>query len=409
MDVTLALSTPTAPCSVSTCVHGVCDPGTNICRCHASTTLGFFAGPQCNVCADGYMESECRQRGTCAEGTATCLHGTCSPGTDKCVCTSNATHGHWSGGACDQCAASTSTGFWSGGMCTVCLSGFGGSLCTTPCISSQQCSGHGVCRGPSTSTGTATASVCECYGSAAEGYWSGDSCSRCAPGYVDSAAGRCTAMCIAATTCSGHGTCEVSSGGETSCRCYADATRGYYSTLAKSSTATWCSVCDDDHVGSDCRTVKAGMPACTPTTCGAHGACEANGNCACHDDAARGHWEGPRCDRCISDTSRGMYSGAQCIECVPGYWGATCSLECPNSMCSGRGTCTRDSGQCICGNRPSLTSPPQTSSEIDVSHFDAATACATCAASYYGEVCNIYCDAATSCNGHGACETATGK
>lgn len=122
---------------------------------------------------------------------------------------------------------------------------------------------------------------------------------------------------VCPNNCSGHGTCNTTTGK--------------------------CS-CEGKYIGLDCGEL-------TCEDCGQHGKCDSrSGLCTCETG-----WTGEKCDtpyiECLPNcNTEGGYcdtNTGKCI-CKDGYHGVTCSAkECSPKDCSGHGRCN-DSGTCVC-------------------------------------------------------------
>jgi hypothetical protein len=179
----------------------------------------------------------------------------------------------------------------------------------------DSCSGHGSCDDSSGKI------VCTC-----EAGFGGDRCETCAAGYQDNDQdGSCQPGCAHQTLgCGVGGDCDDSSGA-VSCVCHA----GYVGDL--------CESCDSGYQDND------GDGSCLPTCavmeldCGPHGHCDDSGGvaqCACDTG-----YTGDSCMRCAADYQDNDGDGV----CEPG-----CSN--PEFNCGGHGDCDDSSGSvsCVC-------------------------------------------------------------
>ena len=99
--------------------------------------------------------------------------------------------------------------------CDDCEFGYWGPACARQCAGGActPCSNHSSCSQGRNGTGE-----CMCHGTAALGFWQGDDCTDCQPGYYGIA---CTAECPGghATPCTGHGLCSDGPLGTGQCAC----------------------------------------------------------------------------------------------------------------------------------------------------------------------------------------------
>lgn len=193
--------------------------------------------------------------------------------------------------------------------------------------------------------------------------------------------------CEAATTCSGHGLCNV----DGSCACGGGYTGG---------------ACQVD-------------PPCLNPGCNGNGNCDVNGNCAC-----TGGWSGTFCATppiCISSVCNGHGAcsvdpdDGSCV-CTGGWSGTVCNVEptCENPGCSGHGACSTDpfDGSCACTDN-------WTGANCEVPPACVSTNCnnqgtcnsdnsgCDCVNGYTGNLCELPPICVTSsCNGVGICDPA---
>ena len=357
--------------------HGACDPSTGRCRCNAGWgSLGD--GAPCSARCPGH--GSCSGHGHCTAAAA-CVcevgyggagcevvcprsrhgdvchgHGACSPATGACIC-----------------AAGPLSGFWADPQCTSCATGYAGPTCSDRCVFGATVGRQCVCRAGY--TGPECAHACPAPGlrpcgarglcvAAANG--SAAVC-LCLRGYAGPA---CQTECPggAASPCSGHGLCDPATG---VCRCQ-DNAAGHWGGIA-------CHECRPPFFGAACdRRCPADEHG---RSCGARGLCTDAGDCVCHADAMNGMWR-----------------GAACTDCRPGFYGPSCTHECPGgaaNVCQGHGTCSagmQGSGDCACD------------ASADAGFF-AGRACKTCLPGYYGPACLSPCPSGpeTPCSGHGVC------
>jgi len=371
-------------CGANTCSgHGTCDDTTGVlvCTCDAG-----YAGDSCEVCAAGYHDDgagACVADGQTCQADSCSLHGLCDDSTGSIVCSCDA---GYTGDACEACAA----GYHDDGA--------GACVADTTC-GANTCSGHGTC------DDTTGALVCTC-----DAGYTGDFCEGCAAGYHDDGAGACVAdTTCGLNTCSGHGTCDDTTGALV-CTC----DEGY--------AGDFCEACAADYQDHDGDGTCA--PGCNLVDCQPNASCDdASGAavCACdagyHDDGA---------GACVADTACGANScsghgacddstGAIVCTCDAGYaepFCATCAagyhddgagacvpdgVTCQADSCNGHGACDDSTGAIVCTCDEGYAQP----------------VCATCAAGYHDDgagACvpdGVTCQA-DSCNGHGACDDTTG-
>ena len=339
--------------------HGGCGAGTGACACHADPVRGFWGGSACTACAAGYFGAQCDR---------VCVHGVTLQG--QCLCAGLGWYGVDCAQACPGGASSPCNGHGTcddggtgAGTCR-CNPGYAGADCRLECAggAANPCSGHGVC---AMADGT-----CVCQDNVA-GHYGGAACERCKARYLGP---QCDLRCPEGGTgevCGGHGVCTAAG----TCSCGADAAKGFWQGQA-------CDACQPGYWGADCRLECPGG-ACNP--CAGHGTCSDGihgaGTCACQ-----------------ATNASGFFTGLSCSSCVAGYWGTSCTAQCPGgaqSPCSGHGRCsdgTSGSGQCACVATPAL------------GYWD-GPACAVCRAGYYGPGCAAVCPGAAGavCAGHGQC------
>ena len=378
-DVLCPADAAFVPCSG----HGQCGPGATridgVCTCAADPLSGFWAGPSCGGCAEGWVgpacaamcpgleaagggcagHGQCVWNGSAAHCECDALHvgpdcaqacplgaplqvcsarGQCVAGTRgaRCACTRDLVAGHWAGPACDMCAAD-----YAGADCrTQCPRDSAGAVCA----SRGNCTRWGACVCLPGTCGTA----CE---------QTGDSCvATCPPGLYGP---QCEGLCA----CGVHGTCQDGPYGSGAC------------------------VCDAGWVGVRCEAACEGGASGSP--CSGHGQCDpVNGTCLC----APGYRTLPGTPACavpcpglpgIPCRSNGFCNATAHCECDPGYGGVDCGLPCPRDAdgraCSGHGYCAV-TGQCACAGNAA------------VGHWGGAD-CNSCAPGYFGPGCVRVCQA----------------
>jgi hypothetical protein len=279
----------------------------------------------------------------------------------------------------------------------------------------DSCSGHGACDASSGKP------VCSC-----EPGWSGERCDACAAGYHSDGA-NCVAdtQCLE-STCSGHGSCDASSGAPV-CACEA----GYSGSNCASCAAGFQDNDADGTCAPDC-SIAAPLLSCVHGTCSdssgqAACACEPGyGGESCDSCAAGFALWPPELGSCVDDpcdpspcssahetgcqqtgeTSFAClcaagWSGADCSECAGGFHleGGACVVdrECLPTTCSNHGTCDDGTGMPVCSCDSGYAGP----------------ACGSCAAGFQDNDLDHSClpdctSAAPDCGGHGTCSDADG-
>ncbi|CUG91883.1 membrane-associated protein, putative [Bodo saltans] len=336
---------------------------------------------------------------------------------------------------------------------------FGSLDCPVGAANGLQCSGHGTC--------DFTSGLCTCYQTASLGFWTSKDCSSCtqrynnsvncqalcptnADGLICSGVGYCnqgqcwcgsswsTSTCVLCpgqeSQCSGHGTCDQSTG---TCTCTLNDYQGYFNGSA-------CDTCFNGFSGSSCTLACPQDP--SGNICSNNGACY-NGVCFCISTFC-----GVRCELdkatqdCLGCSNPSLYGptcssvcpgssipaapcnghgicdagqqGTGACKCSKGYGSADCSVICPLTStgveCSGNGYCSLSSGLCQCDR---FYATPSCSVQCPVSGGVACSghgACnegsagngqCVCAVGYGGPACNITCLGDVPCNGHGICLT----
>ncbi|CUE73902.1 Hypothetical protein, putative [Bodo saltans] len=440
----------TVPCPLSTvnglpcegrgrCVLNTTSPSLAICDC-TTATVGVWSGSTCSSCAPGYFGptcsaqcpgsacSPCNGRGTCSDGLT---------GTGLCSCFGdvNSTMGSWRGAVCDNCAA-----------------GVFGPSCTGVCPRSSTgliCTSHGTC-----SDGVDGSGLCTCLTG-----FSGAACGTCAAGYYGNACTRCATL-VATTSCSGHGTCDDGRSGTGACTCvvgFGGAHCGFPCpvlrgvTCGASGTCTAANVCactsptalGPDGTCSQCVPGRWGVASPSASCVGVcppclHGTCSvSSGLCVC----AAGYW-GPLCAltcpggaanvcsghgvcdtvsgvcTCANSTVAGFYTGAACSSCQAMYRSPQCNILCPGNAsfgtpCTARGACW--SGNCTCAAVATNDVVIVCGAACERTNTECLSTTQTCPMGYYGATCSSLCPgavvaalAATTCSGHGLCDSNNG-
>ena len=285
------------------------------------------------------------------------------------------------------CFTSTVLGFFSGQYCGSCAPGYHGASCLTPCGGQLTCSGHGYCNDGLNGTG------CQCLQDSVAGSWGGTGCATCTTGYFGA---RCNMRCVGSDgpggVCNGNGQCSDGIDGLGRCTCNA----GYAKDLLGN-----CTVCDSGYYGPNC--APCGRANGTVPVCSGHGSC--------------------------SDAM----SGTGVCTCGVGYVGPWCQYVCPTgtvdgvSSTCGRGTCNVTDGTCSCTGRFARSARGACEVCDSGSFGSSCAACpacvhgacndgiggngtCTCHRGYWGVLCDRVCDglAGNPCSNHGVCSPVTG-
>ena len=239
---------------------------------------------------------------------------------------------------------------------------------------------------PCNDNGECTSIGCLCYASSLTGYWAGEYCDTCAPGYATQ---DCSVACSggACAVCGDRGWCKEGTAGDGSCTC------------GQGWALPSCTECEKNRFGLDCR---GECPADQiNVVCSNHGVCSdgrtGNGSCVCSSG-----WAEPLCDTCDKF-----------------HWGGDCSGMCPgNGTCSDHGSCNKSTGVCTCdpgwggsecelvclcnGNGVCVASDPPCQCNVGY----ALPNCKNCEDGYAGLNCAVLCPGAPDnpCGGHGTCD-----
>lgn len=358
-----------------------------------------FSGNHCQNFCDRDIVEKNRYQGNCKavdEGGGKCTfcsgHGDCNNG--QCACEPGwlDTIGSETIPCTLKCPTNNGVVCSGHGVCTIsgcqCQRGHGGDACQYRCL--HECSGIGAC------TVSDNNQTCVC-----PDRFRGDHCQHKCPGISPCSGhgtceddGRCKCVapyagdscnCNNQTACAGHGVC----GNDGKCECE----DGWLPER--------CNVCDEGRFGDDCQT------ACDSAgTCSGHGVCNTNGVCVCNNG-----WGGSSCSSCAAnvfprqgsqmctviitdetchnngqpnekfDFSRSTHQckcnptydpRSNCRKCLPGFYGNNCEIICDASNCV-FGTCL-DDGTCLCD------------------------------AGFVGKHCDSTCTPNGECSGHGRCE-----
>ena len=254
-----------ASCPGNCSEHGTCKTDGN-CTCDT----GWNGDDACSTCTSGWGGADC----ACNPATTCSGHGTCDPTTGECHCTQG-------------------TG-WMGTDCAACKTGWTDECTTAPstgCV--PPCDVHGTC----------TNGACAC-----DKGWDGDAtCSTCTSGW-----GGADCTCNPATTCSGHGTCDPTTG-----ECHCTQGTGWMGTDCAACKTGWTDEC-----------TTAPSTGCVPP-CDVHGTCT-NGACACDKG-----WDGD----------------ATCSTCTSGWGGTDCTTPPAKSLWA----CDLKNFKCTSGDTGSPT------------------------------------------------------
>eukprot|EP00760_Papus_ankaliazontas_P031339 PhM_4_TR523/c0_g1_i1/m.38965 len=207
-----------------------------------------------------------------------------------------------------------------------------------------------------------TQSYGPCYNDDTFGHWAGVMCTDCMPGYSGP---RCTEReRCGLTECGSHGACVT----------------GYAGTQFSNTTLGQCT-CSGNYYGLKCDTY------CDATTCNWKGSCNR------HFQRCNATWGVPStCTIGGLCNCHGNHDGNRCETCKYGFWGANCTRAC---ACNGQ-PCNAKTGRCQCYANTLR------------GYWNITSGCTSCAVSYYGLECNVYCHRTKTCSGHGAC-TRSGK
>ena len=247
-------------------------------------------------------------------------------------CSGHGTCTHHAECVCDH---SRIDGYWQGESCSDCVPGFWGDMCRNPCLCPTD---TGTCNYGVNGTG-----LCD----TCRGNFSGSLCDPC-PGTPQM------------QTCGLRGRCNDTVDGDGTCTC---------------DTANWdpqsaCFGCAPDNYGPECLGVCPGGRSCSGhgacsnglfgtgrctcepawggaacenmcaggilNTCHGHGICDLSiGACRCFDDPANGHWAAPACSQCQVG-----WSGSKCLE--------RCAVSASGVECTGHGHCGEKG--CMCSD-----------------------------------------------------------
>ncbi|KJE97926.1 hypothetical protein CAOG_007994 [Capsaspora owczarzaki ATCC 30864] len=339
--------------------HGACSPFVTACACDT----GYWGVSCANSCPGGVGPSTCSGHGTCSQANGLCTCTTGYGGTD-CQCPSSSSaqicsgHGTCAAGVCTcafgyfglDCSGVCPGGFSTPcnnhgvcnsltGACDCSSSGYSGSACEIPPVSTTPFSSTPVVSTTSSATpvnseqssasSTVGASSTPASSATSQTPFSSTPFSSTVPsstpssatpvssntpiptfcpyGYYGPVSG-CASICPggATTPCTNHGDCDYVTG--------------------------VCTCTDPDFGGVACS-----CPARAGQVCSNRGACTANPSvCQCSSLS----WGGPACEcpahlgNTCNNHGTCMHDG-QCV-CDPGYWGADCSIHCalpPGAPC----------------------------------------------------------------------------
>eukprot|EP00760_Papus_ankaliazontas_P030714 PhM_4_TR4985/c0_g1_i1/m.85373 len=352
-----------------------------------------------------------------------CMNGRCNNKYPYyCQCYADTVSGHW-------------TGWQMGGPCDKCDVGWWGPQCVQACAGGacNPCSGNGVCNDGRTGDGK-----CTCHSDSRRGFWNGTDCSICQTGYFGP---KCNVQC----NCHGRGQCDGGRGSTGKCKC-----EGGWD------PDTGCSTCLAYRYGTNCLLSCEAINTQLARPCNGHGRCD-NRSVNLNNEKCTGcdkWWGGATCDvECKKQCSghgvckegvtelggcvcNAGFKPPACDECIGGYWGPTCSTDCPGGAanpCSKRGKCDLTTGKCTCdegfgGSACELLCPRDAVTNVTCGHGtckqDTVTCachlsasdgfwrvppggnvCTECVLGFDGSNCNITCPVynGKKCNGHGSC------
>jgi len=353
-------------CAPTTCTALGLSCGSAPDGCGGTLNCGTCVAPQ--TCGGGGITGKCG--GGCTPTTCAALGQDCGSAADGCgatltcgSCVSPETCGGGGiPGKCGGTGCKPTTCAELGLSCGAAADGCGGVLTCGTCASPMTCGGGGVagkCGGGSCTPTTCSALGIEC-GSAANGCGGVLSCGTCvAPKTCGGGGvpGKCGGSACTPTTCSALGIeCGPAAdgcGGTLSCgTCTAPSTCGGGGTLGKCGKSTCvkktcaemgvsCGPSGDGCGGTidcgPCPTTDAGVPSCTPLTCG--------GRCGPQGDGCGGILMCPACpgSGCVPTTCTA--AGAQCGAYPDGCGGLLdCGTCVAPSTCGGGGVAFKCGG-----------------------------------------------------------------
>ena len=266
-----------------------------------------------------------------------------------------------------SCHRSTELGFWLGENCDECVPGYYGPMCNQQCQGGtcNPCSGHGLCNEGLSGNGECTCS----------GNWAGRTCDACAVGYAGNS---CDIRC---KSCNNHGVCDPLTG---SCLCES----GFDSsvdcrtclpgnTLLSTSSCVPSNPCQCDPIGGRCNLVTL--------------LCECKTNFAgllCNQCADPRTAFGDNCDQNCDCSNAGSCLKDGTCNCDKQHRGNRCKIKCD---CSNHGTCeSAISSTCLCDSSPS-------------EGYWSGTSCNKCIDEYWGSTCSLTCNSGAGCGSNGRC------
>jgi len=241
---------------------------------------------------------------------------------------------------------------YAGPDCRACAPGFvvqAGVCAMQADCSAVWCSGHGSCEIVNGSLS------CACETGVA-----GDACDRCAAGYHNTPQGCVLNTRCVASSCSGHGTCtEVDNDAVCACQ------PGFFGDNCSQTCgdrACGAGQCRIENNRSVCVCSVGFDPATNCTSCATGyspdgaGGCQRHSVCAADSCNGRGVCAIDPTNSALSCSCDAGWGGAACDSCAPGFvmQGGACVARqsCTPSSCSGKGSCSDDSGFAVCHCSP---------------------------------------------------------
>ena len=298
-----------------------------------------------------------------------------------------------------KCHSDPQSGFWQGEFCEDCQPGYYGSECKLICPTGicNPCSSNGKCDDGISGTG-----LCTCHTDSANGYWSGVKCDSCLPGWGGH---KCDIKCPDCALCNQvNATCICDEG---------------------ENPATDCKTCLPlfKKEGSKCITE---CPSTTSEPCSGNGVCNRDATCTCQpsfwgNDCASPClcMNGGNCSSTGICTCPPTFEGTICEKCIEGFWGVDCENKCDCSdhgPCDIHGTCSCNewwsgpdcSMKCpglmtVCsGNGKCKLGKCTCNSNIALGMWTGDD-CDRCEKPWYGSTCSSTCNSGAGCGANGVC------